>query len=160
MKEWTDFFVAEVGASAALAGLLFVGVSLNLNRILVLPGLPNRAFHGLSLLLAMLVVASLMLMPGQPDAARAIELLVVGLAMSVGGLMIDLPGIGTAEPAYRFLFLQNMTLSQCASLPYVVGGAVMLAGGSGGFYWVAAAMLLSVVKAVTDAWVLLVEINR
>ncbi len=45
MTGWENFFVAEVGASAALAGLIFVGVSINLNRILSLPRLPDRALR-------------------------------------------------------------------------------------------------------------------
>ena len=38
---WANFFFAEVGASAALVGLLFVAVSINLKRILEVPGLPG-----------------------------------------------------------------------------------------------------------------------
>jgi hypothetical protein len=34
VSEWGNFFIAQVGASAALAGLIFVGVSINLERIL------------------------------------------------------------------------------------------------------------------------------
>jgi hypothetical protein len=33
-------------------------------------------------------------------------------------------------------------------------------GAGAGFYWLAGAMILSFVKSVADAWVLLVEINR
>jgi hypothetical protein len=40
---WDNFFVAEVGAAAALSGLLFVAVSINLTRILAIPHLPARA---------------------------------------------------------------------------------------------------------------------
>jgi modulator of FtsH protease len=40
---WDSSFVAEVGAPAALAGLLFVAVSINLTRILQFPQLPGRA---------------------------------------------------------------------------------------------------------------------
>jgi hypothetical protein len=33
MNEWHDFLVAAADAAAALTGLIFVGVSINLNRI-------------------------------------------------------------------------------------------------------------------------------
>ena len=41
--EWESLFVAEAGASAALAGLLFVAISINLERILQGAGLSGRA---------------------------------------------------------------------------------------------------------------------
>jgi hypothetical protein len=49
---WDNFFVAEAGASAALAGLLFVALSINLQRIMSLPTLPGRAAEGLVSLIA------------------------------------------------------------------------------------------------------------
>jgi len=36
--EWTVLFVGTAGASAALAGLVFVAVSINVDRILKLEG--------------------------------------------------------------------------------------------------------------------------
>ena len=42
-SQWTDLFVASAGASAALAGLVFVAVSINVDRILKLEGVPGRA---------------------------------------------------------------------------------------------------------------------
>ena len=57
--DWANFFVAEVGASAALLGLLFVSISINLSKILSFRALPNRAFGALLALLAVLVVSSL-----------------------------------------------------------------------------------------------------
>jgi hypothetical protein len=47
-----------------------------------------------------------------------------------------------------------------ATAPYLIGGGLLLAGRPVGHYWIAAAILLSLAKAVQDAWVLLVEINR
>ena len=49
---WSDFFVAQVGATAALAGLVVVAISINLQRILSFPQLPGRAAEMLILLVA------------------------------------------------------------------------------------------------------------
>jgi hypothetical protein len=45
MSAWESFFVAEVGASAVLAGLVFVGLSINLDKIIAGSGLPGRAWR-------------------------------------------------------------------------------------------------------------------
>jgi len=64
MTGWESFFVAQVGASAAVAGLVFVGVSINLDKILKYVGLPARAMEALVVLILVLVTSSLMLVPG------------------------------------------------------------------------------------------------
>ncbi len=51
-------------------------------------------------------------------------------------------------------------LFQIATLPAVVGAAMVLSGSTSGLYLVAAAILLSFVVAVINAWVLLIEILR
>ena len=38
MGDWRDFFVAEAGAAGDLTGLVFAGVSMNLERIMSEPG--------------------------------------------------------------------------------------------------------------------------
>jgi modulator of FtsH protease len=160
MERWHDFFVAEAGASAALAGLVFVGVSLNLSRILTFPGLPNRALQALMVLLVILLAASLMLIPDQSGLALGIELVgIAGIAWLIG-LRMDAGILRGKTDAYRRQHLFNMARFQAAILPSVVGGALLLTGNPGGLYWVAAAMLMSFVRATLDAWVLLVEINR
>jgi hypothetical protein len=55
--DWANFFVAEVGASAALTGLLVVAISINLARILSFAQLPERAAEGLITLVAAFVLA-------------------------------------------------------------------------------------------------------
>lgn len=78
---WDNFFVAQLGASAALAGLLFVGVSINMTKILAYPTLPRRALRALIMLVTILIVSSLFLVPGQPIAQLGLEVLVIGGAV-------------------------------------------------------------------------------
>jgi modulator of FtsH protease len=55
-----------LGASAALLGLLFVGVSINLTKILGSRDPADRSLLTMILLLIILIVSSLLLVPGQP----------------------------------------------------------------------------------------------
>ena len=63
--DWHDLYVATASATAALTGLLFVAVSLNIERILKFEGLPERAMQTLVMLLTPLIVSILGLIPGQ-----------------------------------------------------------------------------------------------
>ena len=160
MIGWENFFIAEVGASAALLGLIFVGVSINLTRIISLPGLPNRALLALIILLTILVMCSLLLVPGQSQTLVGIELLVVGLLVWITATRLDVMNLLKKEPQYRSSYMLNMALTQSALLPYIIAGIVVLTRGAGGLYWLVPAIIISFIKAILDAWVLLVEINR
>jgi hypothetical protein len=160
---WTNFFIAQCSASAALLGLLFVSVSLNLNKILAFRVLANRALIAMLLLLAILIVASLMLIPGQSLAANALEVLCVAISVSAIGTITGIGGIrdtasdshGTSLKRYARFVLQEISM-----LPYLIAGIMLLAERTAAFYWLAAAMILSFITSAIDAWVLLVEINR
>lgn len=160
MSDWSGFFMAEVGASAALTGLIFVGVSINLTRILALPRLPNRALLALVILLTMLVVSSLLLVPGQPLWLVGSETLAIGLVSWLVAIRLDVITLRRTDSQYRFAYLGNIALTQLAILPYIVGGVLILLRGALGLYALVVAVVFSFVKAVLDAWVLLVEINR
>ncbi len=156
---WENFFVAEAGASAALSGLLFVAVSINLARILSLPTLPSRAGRALLLLLAVLFVATLGLVPGQPRVALAGELLGVGAVVWGAALLVELRS--PANPHItRLQRIMTVALVQLATLPLLAAGVSLAVGAGGGLYWLVPFTMFAVMTAVFDAWVLLVEIMR
>jgi len=160
MEQWQNFLLAEAGASAALTGLIFVGVSINLKRILSLPKLPNRALEALLLLLTILVVSSLLLVPQQSMSLAGIEVLLIGIGIWTSIIVLDLRILRGTKRQFRLQHGVNMVLSQLATLPYVVGGTIMVLNGANGLYWLVPAFIFAFLKALLDAWVLLVEINR
>lgn len=74
--------------------------------------------------------------------------------------MLDVGILRKTEVQYRPSFTFNMGLTQCAVLPYIIAGIIVLSSGSAGLYWIVPAIIFSFIKAILDAWVLLVEINR
>jgi len=158
-SEWSEFFVAGAGASAALAGLVFVAVSINVDRILRFAGLPERALATVMLLLSVVVVSMIGLIPGQSRVALASELLVVGLAFTVVvlGLTRRTMAGRDAQEAHA---ISHWLLAALGTVPVVLGAVSMFAETGGGLYWVAAGIVLATTGAVANAWVLLVEILR
>lgn len=159
-SEWSDLFVASAGAAAALAGLVFVAVSINLERILALPGIPERAMETLVLLLGVAVVSIIGLIPGQSETALGVELL--GQSLLWIGAMVPLMrrSLPRGEGMPRSWMIGRLMLAGLALVPFLVGAITLLAESGGGLYWTAGGIVASIVAGVINAWVLLVEILR
>ncbi len=157
---WESFFLAGVGAAAALGGLLFVAVSINLAKILETRGLADRALQALVILLAIMIVGLLMLMPNQPTGAIAAEILYVSVSTIALGTWLCVRSLRRSRPENRGNYVFSLVLFEIASLPGLIAGLVVLAGSEGGLYWLGIGICISFMKAVSDAWVFLVEINR
>jgi hypothetical protein len=158
--EWTDFYVATAGSAAALTGLIFVGISINLQKILGYPTLVTRASFSLILLMAILIFSLLLLIPKGGNHGINYILALAGAAVWIVVLQSDIKIHRKTDRQYKNQFAFSMVLDQFGTLPYVIGGILLLSGREAGYYWFAAAFLFSYAKAVLDAWVLLIEIVR
>lgn len=138
-----------------MAGLVFVAVSINIERILGFKGLPERALETVLFLVLALVVSIIGLIPGQGQVALGLELLFVSLGL--GGIVGRLPTIQGGSGDW---LLARWTVRIAATVPFAIGGASILVEAGGGLYWIAAGIALAIIGAVASAWVLLVEILR
>jgi hypothetical protein len=157
---WANFFVAEVGAAAALSGLIIVAISINLQRILSFPQLPGRAAEMLILLVGALLACGFALMPGQPLKVLGGEILGAGLLMTGAPLVIQARQLPVMKTQPLTWWIWRSLIGLCAGLPVLIGGCVLIGGASGGLYWLAAGVLVTFAATVWSAWVLLVEILR
>jgi hypothetical protein len=159
-SEWTDLFVATASASAALAGLVFVAVSINLERILAFRGLPERALETLLFLVSVLLISVVALVPGQSHVALGVELLVVSLAIDAIVMRQPTIQVEDGEAMRRGWRVSRWALRLVATVPFLIGAVSLIARSGGGLYWLVAGIVLAIAAAVANAWVLLVEILR
>jgi modulator of FtsH protease len=156
---WHDFFVGTVGAAAALTGLLFVAISINLERILELPNIPRRAACTLGVLVSLLLAAVCGLAPDQSTTVLGIELAAIGLAVTAQTLWLFRGTERAPDEPVRWRIGQISTLLVPA-VALAVGGASVATTTGGGLYWVLAAFVLGFLGTVVNAWVFLIEIQR
>jgi hypothetical protein len=156
--DWHGFFNAAVGASAALLGLLFVAISINLKLILEHRHLPGRAAGTLGTLLSVLVVGIFGLAPGQSHRILGVEILATGAVVATLAILVSVGKRSQGDPI--IWTLGNLPILLLPALAFVGGGCSLLAGSGGGLYWILAGTVLTFVGTALNAWVLLVEIVR
>jgi len=158
--EWTDFAVAVSGASAALAGLLVVSISINVREIASDPSLAPRAFAALVMLVTPLVVAICVLIPRQTAAALGVELVFVAVLAGVLLAALSWPTRLAPERPVGSWVAGQVLPAVVIVVPLFVAGLGMLTTELGGLYWLPVSVVAAVVGGLLQAWVLLIEILR
>lgn len=158
---WGEFGVAAAGATAALAGLLVVAISVNIREILASRAAVHGARSTIAALVLGIVTALLFLIPDQPIALLGIETLIATLpaaAIQVASVVAQARGRTEGITTGVFVFIVVLALLQFA--PFLVGGVLLLAGLTGGVWVLGAGVIIIVVSAMVGAWVLLIEVQK
>jgi hypothetical protein len=157
---WVEFGVAVAGAAAVLTGLVFVAVSINLERVLAVPGVPDRAGESVLMFLAVLIYSLFLLVPGQSTTALGLELLVTCLVFAA--VLVLVAALGFRRPTFQpFSWkVTRVVAALGSSVPAVVAGVSLMAEAGGGIYWLFAAIVLAFLAGIGNSWVLLVEVVR
>lgn len=157
---WTGFGGASATAAAALAGFLFIAVSINLARILEYPNLPGRAGLTLILLATPLVSSLLLLVPGQGRVALGLELLVMGIVVGAVQLWIDARTLRSEKETATTWIVSRIAPAVVSCGCLVIAGGTLLGQAGGGLYWLVPSVLAAFVFGLANVWVLLIEILR
>jgi hypothetical protein len=160
LDKWHSYFSVTASASATLTGLIFIGVSINLNKILQFRQLPGRALGTLVLLTNNLLVSSFCLIPDQTLFSLAIKLLFLTLSVWLFNTRLDILSIKEKDKTFRPQNIQNMVFNQLTIAPFVISSICLLQSNPIGIDWLIPGIALSFVKAIVDAWVLVIEIHR
>ena len=157
---WVAFFGAVTGAAAALAGLLFVAVSINLDNILKGSTLlPARAAETLAMLLFVVISCALVLVPQDAELLGA-EILAIAVPLTVITVRNQLKFQRQNPDSPLLWSVSRAATSGVALVPGTIAGLSLATHWGGGLYWLVPTALFGLAGAVYSAWVLLVEIVR
>jgi hypothetical protein len=154
---WDSFAVISGGSAGALVGLLFVAVSLRIDYISKSAELRYRAAQTLGLFVTVLLIALLLVVPGQPLRVLGLELLVVGLA--TGGFLSALGRRADAERSDQRLarVVEAVSPNWLTSLCVAGSGIVLLCGAQAGRYVLLPPIFAALVGGVVNAWLFLTK---
>jgi hypothetical protein len=160
--QWSDFFVAETGATAALVGLVIVAISINLKSIVQGRLLSGRAAETIVMLGGVLILSTLMLVPGQSLTILGGEILALGFIVgSIQTVILVRARHLHHEQEARWM---RILLAVGSAAPLLLGGVSLIAGPggmlSGGLYWLVPGVVLGMTGGLLNSWILLVEILR
>ena len=163
--DWESFALAHVGASAALLGLVFVVISINLRDIVGSGPLVHRAGEAVVLLGGVLAVATVVLIPGQRKDVLSAELILLAGGLFAVILFLQRDAVTQAvdrdRPAPpRVSLAIRRVLGPGTAVLIALAGITLAAEAGGGLYWLPAAILAAYAGSLTNAWILIIEILR
>ncbi len=160
LDAWQGFFGAVAAASATLAGLLVVAISINISRILEFPNLPDRAASALIPLVGIMIEALLAMVPAQAPALFGIEVLAVSAVSWLGSIFLLLRSFQRLDSYSPRWLIQHIAMNQAQTVTPLVAGFLLALRVGGALYWIVPGVVVTMVMGVVNAWVLLVEILR
>lgn len=157
LDQWTNFFVMVGGGAAGLAGLIFVAISINPERIVRNTTHKNRAINMLSGFSAIFMACSLALLGGQYLPALGLEWLflwVIATFIFVRGYVVALKS-GMSSIGLTVPRLAGGTVCYLAE---VIGAFLLVLGRGVGLYIAALGTIVLFAFLISGAWLLIIGI--
>jgi hypothetical protein len=156
-EQWNNFFVMVGGGSAALAGLIFVAMSINHEIIIRNTTHRNRAINMLTGFSAIFMASGLALIGDQYPKALGYEWLVLWLIATVifiRGYVIAI----RAGMSFIGLNVPRLAGGTICYLAEVISAIFLILGYSSGLYIAAVAIIVLFAFLISGAWLLMIGI--
>ncbi len=159
-EPWHEFAVMVGGAAAALAGLLVVAMSINIEQIVAEKALPRRAAAALIMTVFPSILSMCILIPDQSTDVLGIELILLAAALGASVPRFNRPSTRTGHQTVRQWVGSALIPMLLLLVPLLLAGIGMITTSLGGMYWLPVAVFAALFGGLVQAWVLLVEIRR
>ena len=154
-EQWNNFFVLVGTGAAALTGLVFVAMSINLKGVTKDATHTYRAINMLSGFTAVFLLSSFALMGHQTYRTLGTEWLVVSFLAGAINTNGYIRGLSLGGSRYALSPFRIVGGSVCY-LGQLVGSALLLAGIGTGIYIGAIALIVNFYFMVSGSWLLIV----
>src|SRR4051812_18247021 len=161
---WHDFYLTAGTAAATLIGLLFVGLSINLDQFTSETGSDLRllAEQAFSNFIFVLLISLFVLIPNQDATSLGVEL---GIAGSLGVIRAirrirAFRRRGDDPFGGRAYVLRRLGVPGLAGAAQVVVAILVVTSSISAFFWLLAVVLVYLTSAADSAWDLLIEVGR
>src|SRR5580658_9008552 len=156
-EQWNNFFVMVGGGAAALAGLIFVAMSINHKIIIQNTTHKNRAINMLTGFTAIFMASSFALIGNQYLSMLGIEWLILWLVATVifiRGYVIAIRS-GMSSIGLNIPRLAGATICYLAQ---VMSAIFLILGYSSGLYIAAVAIIVLFAFLISGAWLLMIGV--
>jgi hypothetical protein len=155
---WSSFFQLVGASAAALTGLIFVSMSLNVQVITRDANHRYRAICNLAGLTHVFVVCALAIMGGQDHLSVGAEWLVVASIADI----IYILGYTQARKDGRSsvgLSIKRLTVGVSCYVVEMVGAILIMLGYTTGIYVASVAMIVNIAFFISGAWLIMVGVQ-
>jgi hypothetical protein len=156
-EQWNNFFVMVGGGAAALAGLIFVAMSINPKIIIRNTTHKNRAINMLTGFTAIFMASSFALIGNQDPGMLGFEWLVlwfIAAVIFIRGYVIAI----RSGMSFIGLNIPRLAGATICYLAEVISAIFLILGYSSGLYIAAIAIIVLFAFLISGAWLLMIGI--
>jgi hypothetical protein len=157
IDQWQNFFVMVGGGAAALAGLVFIAMSINLSIITRDATHKNRAIATLTGFTAVFMVCGFALIGNQNYLWVGVEWLVVSIVPTITYIRVYIRAKKMGRSSVG-LSIGRFIVGTTCYIAQIIGSIVLISGYVAGLYVASVAMVLSFAFFISGAWLLIIGV--